>query len=192
MNKNNEPLKLILEKINELIKTKTRIIVAIDGMSGSGKTTIAKMISKHLTATVIHMDDFFLRSQQRTKERLQTPGGNIDVERLLDEVVIPIFNGEQFTYKPFDCHTMTFKEEKLITPANIVILEGSYSCHPKLYSYCDLHIFLHIDRITQIKRILLRSGYDKTTEFINKWIPLENQYFRHFNISEKCELSFHM
>lgn len=192
MNKNNEPLKLILERINELIKTKTRIIVAIDGMSGSGKTTIAEMISKHLTATVIHMDDFFLRSQQRTKERLQTPGGNIDVERLLDEVVIPIINGEQFTYNPFDCHTMTFKEEKLITPANIVILEGSYSCHPKLYSYCDLHIFLHIDRITQIKRILLRSGYDKTTEFINKWIPLENQYFRHFNISEKCELSFHM
>ena len=34
------------------------------------------------------MDDFFLRPQQRTKERLAEAGGNIDRERFLQEVAV--------------------------------------------------------------------------------------------------------
>lgn len=183
-------LTLTIERIKELLKTESRVVVAIDGMSGSGKTTFANALADELSATVIHMDDFFLRPEQRTEERFKTPGGNVDAERLLDEVLLPINKGEEFIYRPFDCHTLLFKEPMKITPFEVVILEGSYSCHPLLFPYCDLHIFLYTDRITQVKRILLRSGYDKTAVFINKWIPLENKYFEHFDISNKCELKF--
>lgn len=183
---------LTVQRIKDLLNIKERVVVAIDGMCGSGKTTLANELAAQLSATVIHTDDFFLRPEQRNDERLKTPGGNIDVERLLDEVILPITYGHEFFYKPFDCHTVSFKEENLIFPSEVIILEGSYSCHPKLFSYCDLHIFLHIDKFTQIKRILLRSGYDKTAEFINKWIPLENKYFEYFDIMNKCELKFHV
>ena len=39
-------------------------IVAIDGRCASGKTTVSKALSEALKATVVHMDDFFLRPHQ--------------------------------------------------------------------------------------------------------------------------------
>ncbi|MBE6734794.1 MAG: hypothetical protein E7563_05590 [Ruminococcaceae bacterium] len=178
----------------DLIKTlrnqKDRIFIAIDGMSGSGKSTFAQTLSETTKATLIHCDDFFLRPEQRTEERLSAPGGNLDTERIISEVIQPIIDGDSFAYKPFNCHIMDFDTAKIISPEDIIILEGSYSCHPALFDFFDIHIFLSTDRLTQVSRILLRGGYNKTKEFIEKWIPMENKYFQHYNIKDKCELSF--
>ncbi len=193
MNKNMSlALKIAEEKIKRLMIDSDRVIIAIDGMSGSGKTTFANALAEDLSATLIHMDDFFLRPEQRTDERLNTIGGNVDVERLLDEVIIPIYNSNSFTYKPFNCHKMDFSESQTIKPENIVIIEGSYSCHSEIFDFFDLHIFLYTDTVNQISRILKRNGYEKAKIFMNKWIPLENEYFEHFGIREKCELQFYI
>ncbi len=178
--------------INNLLISDNRVIVSVDGMSGSGKTTFAEKLRKRIPATVIHMDHFFLRPEQRTEDRLNTPGGNADFERLIEEVMIPIQNHTDFIYRPFNCKSMNFDKAEVITPEKLIILEGSYSCHPVLFDYCNLHIFLYTDKISQITRILKRSGYDKTKTFISKWIPFENRYFNHFNIKEKCDLNFYI
>ena len=44
-------------------------IIAIDGPCASGKTTVAAKIAEEWDASVIAMDDFFLRPEQRTEER---------------------------------------------------------------------------------------------------------------------------
>ena len=49
------------------------------------------------------MDHFFLRPEQRTPERLRTPGENVDHERFLEEVLCPLRAGRVFWYRPFDC-----------------------------------------------------------------------------------------
>ena len=56
----------LLRRIQELQVRKERVIVAIDGRCGSGKTTLAARLQKDLYCRVFHMDDFFLRPQQRT------------------------------------------------------------------------------------------------------------------------------
>ena len=178
--------------INNLLLSDNRVIVSVDGMSGSGKTTFAEQLRKRIPATVIHMDHFFLRPEQRTQDRLNTPGGNADFERLIEEVMTPIQNHSDFIYRPFNCHTMYFDNAEVITPEKLIILEGSYSCHPVLFDYCNLHVFLYTDKISQITRILKRSGYDKAKTFISKWIPFENIYFNHFHIKEKCDLKFYI
>ena len=119
------------------------IIIAIDGRCASGKTTLAKAISEQIDCNVIHMDDFFLRPEQRTANRLATPGENIDHERFLEEVLIPLSKGLPVTYHPFDCHKMGFGEEILLTPKKINIVEGSYSCHPSLRDYYAYTFFLY-------------------------------------------------
>ncbi len=193
MNKNMTlALKKTEEKIKQPLSDEEKIIIAIDGMSGSGKTTFANALAEDLSATLIHMDDFFLRPEQRTDKRLNTIGGNADVERLLEEVILPVYKGNSFIYKPFDCHKMDFSQAQTINPENIVIIEGSYSCHPEIFDFIDLHIFLYTDTVNQIIRILNRNGYEKAKEFVNKWIPLENEYFEHFNIKGKCELQFYI
>ena len=79
--------------------------LAIEGGSASGKTTLGKILAERYDCTVFHMDDFFLRPEQRTSERLHQPGGNVDYERFLTEVLRPLHDGQAVTYRPYDCHT---------------------------------------------------------------------------------------
>ncbi|MCL1877401.1 MAG: hypothetical protein FWF80_00945, partial [Defluviitaleaceae bacterium] len=62
-------------------------VIAIDGRSASGKTTLASELAAQTGASVIHMDDFFLPQDLRTEERLNTPGGNVHHERFASEVL---------------------------------------------------------------------------------------------------------
>ena len=164
------------------------IIIAIDGRCASGKTTLAKAISEQIDCNVIHMDDFFLRPEQRTANRLATPGENIDHERFLVEVLIPLSKGLPVTYHPFDCHKMGFGEEILLSPKKINIVEGSYSYHPSLRDYYAYTFFLTISLEEQMKRIIDREGVEKAKIFKEKWIPLEEEYFKTLEVTEWIKL----
>lgn len=183
-------VKETVKLINKIFKEKGAVRVAIDGRCGSGKSTFGELLSKEFDCNLFYMDDFFLPPEKRTTERLNEPGGNVDRERFLEEVLIPTAKGEDVFYKVYDCGTKTFKEPVKITPKKVVIIEGSYSCHPDLFDFYDLHIFLTVSLETQIKRIINRNGKEDAENFKNKWIPLEEKYFEHFRIEEKCELVF--
>ena len=70
-----------------------RVLVAIEGGSASGKTTLGELLQNVYGCPVFHMDDFFLRPEQRTEARFAQPGGNVDRERFLEEVLIPLREG---------------------------------------------------------------------------------------------------
>ena len=71
----------LLRRIRALAAAQPRVLVAIDGRCTAGKTTLAASLQAQLECNVFHMDDFFLRPEQRTPERLRQPGGNVDFER---------------------------------------------------------------------------------------------------------------
>ena len=77
----------LFKSIDELLLTNNRIIICLEGGSASGKSSLALEIKDEYECTLIHMDDFFLRPSQRTKERLNEIGGNIDIERFCDEII---------------------------------------------------------------------------------------------------------
>lgn len=162
-------------------------IIAIDGRSASGKSTLTQFLAENISCDIVHTDDFFLPFEKRTDERLSLPGGNIDHERLLSEILVPLKNGESYTYSKFSCKNGTFTEGENVNPKNITIVEGSYSCHPELFNFYDLHIFLNIDKELQKQRILQRNK-DKAEMFFERWIPLEEKYFSQLSIKDKCEI----
>ena len=174
-----------IEKIN-----KEPCIVAIDGRCGAGKTTLALNLKKRLNCSVIHMDDFFLRPPQRTEQRLNEPGGNIDYERFLQEIVKPLKESKTVCYRPFNCHTLSFDQEKTVKPSKVIIVEGSYSCHPKFSDIYDVKLFMDIDAKEQLNRIEKRNGKERLNDFVKKWIPLEESCFSAFKIKEKCDICF--
>lgn len=184
--KENEKFAPLFEKIERLLG-RGRVIVAIDGGSASGKTTLASTLEKMFNATVFHMDDFFLTPEMRTKERLGEAGGNVDRERFESEVLIPLSQGKTVNYRPFDCKTQGFKETVEVTPKNLVIVEGAYSMHPSLSGYYDLSVFLEIDSEKQKERIIERNG-ENAHRFFETWIPLENTYFEKTKAKERCDL----
>lgn len=183
-------IKELAENIAHIITESDSRLIAIDGRCASGKTVLATELKKILDCNVIHMDHFFLRPEQRTPERLNTPGENVDHERFLTEVFIPLKNKETVVYHPFVCKTMSFGEAIELNAKKITIIEGSYACHNSLYGYYDLHIFLDVSKEEQMTRIKLRDGDEKAEIFKSKWIPLEESYFSAFVIADKCEFCF--
>ncbi len=164
------------------------MIIAIDGRCASGKTSFAHKLQQRLCCNVIHMDHFFLPPEKRSAERLAEPGGNVDYERFLEQVLFPLKKGEAFSYRPFDCSLQDYGQPIDIFPGAVTIIEGSYSCHPLFREYYDLTIFLTVAPEEQLARILRRNGADAVAVFRDKWIPLEETYFTAHRIAEACDI----
>ena len=177
------------ERIQAIAHEDTRVVIAVDGRCAAGKTTLAENLHKMINCTVFHMDDFFLRPEQRSIQRLNTPGGNVDHERFREEVLVPLKKGaSRIAYRPYDCHTQALLPSVVAEATETVLIEGSYSCHPELWDFYDLRIFLTVDPDEQLRRIALRSGEESVRQFQERWIPLEEQYFTAYRIKERCDL----
>ena len=162
--------------------------LAIEGGSASGKTTLGQILAERYGCTVFHMDDFFLRSEQRTAPRVAEPGGNVDRERFLEEVLLPLHRGGKILYRRFDCASMQLQNAVEIVPGKLVVTEGAYSMHPELAPYYDLSVFLDISPELQRERISHRNTPEKAKRFFDEWIPMEQAYFAAFDISANCTL----
>ena len=182
-------LETLKKQIATLLEEKNFVMVAIDGKCTSGKTTLASKLAEIYDCNVFHMDDFFLRPQQRTPERFAEVGGNVDYERFQEEVLLPLKSRKAFSYRPFDCSTFTIDPPVAVTPQKLNIIEGAYSHHPYFGDPYDLKILLTVDEETQRQRILERPAF-LHKRFFEEWIPMENQYFEGFSISDKCDIVF--
>ena len=97
----------IRRRVDMLLTDQQQVLIAIDGSCTSGKSTLAAALAEVLDCNLFHMDDFFLRPEQRTPERLDETGGNVDYERFREEVLLPLRTGTAFAYRPYDCKTGT-------------------------------------------------------------------------------------
>ena len=142
-------MKHLLSQINDIVEkckiSGKRAVLAIDGMSASGKTTLAEELAEQFSGSVIHTDDFHLPFELRTEERRAQPGGNLDYERFAREV-LPYLNQKiEITYGRFSC-----REGKIVETVNIgadcplVIVEGAYSMRPEFRKAYDLSICMLI------------------------------------------------
>ena len=179
-----------ISAIDERLKEGKEITVAIDGNSGSGKSTFAARLGSLYDCNVFHMDDFFLRSEQRTEERMRETGGNVDYTRFKYEILDKLKKNCRFKYQIYDCSLGILTDYINVRPKKLSIVEGVYSMHPSLQNAYDLKIFLGVDLETQKRRILERSGEHMLRRFLDEWIPLENKYFSDMNIVQKCDLVF--
>lgn len=169
----------------------TPALIAVEGRCASGKTSLGSALQKKLGCPVFHMDEFFLRPEQRTKERLLSVGGNVDYERFEEEVLKPLRRGaEKVSYRPFDCGSMSLLAPVTVQISGICVIEGSYSCHPALWDYYDLRVFLSVDKEEQLDRIIKRNGAENAETFKYKWIPLEEEYFSVFEVEGRCDMRF--
>lgn len=179
----------LLTAIDRKMAAGKPILVALEGGSASGKTTLGEKLRGIYDCPVLHMDDFFLQSHQRTAHRLSTPGGNVDHERFLTEVLLPCRSGKTVHYRRWDCRSQSLQPPVDIPPAPLTIVEGAYSCHPALREHYDLTVYLSISPALQRRRVEQRNTPDFQQRFFNTWIPLEQRYFDAFDIPGHCDLT---
>lgn len=178
----------LLAVIDQKMAAQDRVLLAIEGGAGSGKSTLASLLQQLYGCQVLHMDDFFLRPEQRTPERYATPGGNVDHERFAAEVLPGLRQGLPFRYRPFDCGTFTVADGYEVTPTPLTVVEGSYSLHPALGDYYDCAVFLQVTPEVQRRRILRRNTPEFAQRFFDTWIPLEQAYFAAMDPAGRCDL----
>lgn len=172
----------VFRRIDDLAD-RPRLMIAIDGRCGSGKSSLSQLIASVSGATVLHMDDFFQTERQKAAgERAAV--ANIDGARLM-AALQPLSRGEPFEFRPYDCLTGEFLPTRLMRPGRICVVEGSYCLHPAVRLDYDLKIFLTIDPETQKARIRARNPelYDR---FVEEWIPQEERYFAACGVQREC------
>ena len=180
-------LDALVERAEALLREKGRAVIAIDGRCGSGKTTLAGRLAARWDCTLLHADDFFLRPEQRTSARLAQPGGNFDRERFYAEALAPLLAGRDALYRPYDCHTGCLRPPVPAPLRPVILIEGSYCCHPDLWGCYDLHVFVTAPLDIRLARLARRPGVDLAA-FRTRWIPLEEAYFAAERLEERCDI----
>lgn len=177
------------ERVNfvlSVIEDKKPGVIVVDGKCASGKTTLQEDLRKHISFSLVSMDDFFLPLELRTKSRLSERGGNVHYERFIEEVIRPLKEKKSFSYRKFSCSTNSYTGKVNVGCSGLIIVEGSYAMHPAFSRYWDIALVLTVSPSEQIRRLSLRSP-DKLDMFISRWIPMENDYFSHCNVFERAQ-----
>ena len=178
----------LLSGIDRTCAGRERTVVALEGGSASGKTTLAAALRQIYGCEVFHMDDFFLQPWQRTPQRLAQPGGNVDRERFFQEVLRPLRRGEPVCWRRFDCHAGRLLEPQTVRPGTLTVVEGAYSMHPDLAEAYDFSAFLRISPELQRRRVQQRNTPREQEQFFSRWIPLEQAYFDALDPLGRCDL----
>lgn len=164
------------------------VLVALDGRCGSGKTTLSERLAERFPQSItVHTDDFYLPPSRRVTGWEKIPCANMDIRRLRDEVVAPARAGQAFSYQAYSCREGAYLPPRPLGSAPLVIVEGSYSHHPSLASYYDIRIFVTCSPDEQARRLRRREG-ERYSNFVERWIPLEEGYFTNYSIEENAEM----
>lgn len=170
----------VLLAVSQALERQETVLISIDGQCGSGKSTLAAVLQDVFGGNLYHMDDFYLPFPQRQPGWRQLPAGNMDLARFHSEVLEPIRSGQTVSYRPWDCSSGDYAPARKILPAQLHIIEGSYSQHPTLCGTYTLKVFLTCSTEERLRRLKLREG--DISGFLSTWIPLENLYHETYGI----------
>ena len=166
-----------IQYLRKELNQHTPLILSIDGMCGSGKTSLANYLSNVFDASILHMDNFFLPFERKTPARLSEAGGNIDYERFI-EIALPFLKKRlPFSYMAYNCQTASYDRKIEVPSCELIIVEGSYSLHEQFETYYDISLFLEVSPKEQLTRLKMRcQNEEKFTRFKTEWIPMETFY----------------
>ena len=164
-------------------------MVAIDGASGAGKSTIASMIATELDAAVIPLDDFFAANipdhkwdEFSVEEKLKYV---LNWNRVRVDVISPLLRGETARWYSFDFQSGlgadgTYgieNEPKEREPSRVILIEGAYSSSPELADLVNFAILVDVPKEERHSRIALREDSDFLLHWHRRWDEVEEYYF---------------
>jgi uridine kinase len=167
------------------------LVVAIDGRSGSGKSTVAAAVAQAIGGVIVPCDDFFTASVSDAEWDRRTPeqraADAIDWRRLKREAIDPLRTGRAARWYTFDFLAGPRDDGTYplqITPTErapkpVVLLDGAYSARPELADVLDLSVLVEAAPTTREARLAAREAADFLRQWHARWDPAEDYYFGH-------------
>jgi uridine kinase len=148
-----------------------RLLVAVDGVDASGKTTFAEWLAETLrlcgrSAQVIHADDFMHVSSVRHRRGRNSPEGyfhdSYDYESLTRDVLEPLSAGGAGWFRAGvvdrNRDVVMHRPEQYADQQMMTIVEGLFLLRDELVEWWDYSVFLDVDIQTSLTRKERRDG----------------------------------
>ncbi|MBA2286421.1 MAG: hypothetical protein H0W02_13140 [Ktedonobacteraceae bacterium] len=176
---------IVVFEISQLLKRKNPVLVALDGRSGTGKSTIAQAIASRVEGVIVVGDDFYSGGNDDAWSGLsakQKVDKGIDWQRMRAQVLEPLL-----AKKPASWHALDFKPEigwvgwkdetVELEPAPVILVDGVYSTRPELSDLVDLAILVEADDAVRRQRLVIREGQAFMDRWHRLWDSAEDYYF---------------
>ena len=158
----------LLSAIEKLDSTQP-IGLAIDGVAGSGKTTLASRLCGDLkNCQVVHMDDLYEGWNDPLSQRLTA--------KVLRELLEPFNQQIPIRYQKFDWILNRFDKFEDLKTSNILILEGVGSGQREFRKYLSKTIWVEYDPSQGFDRVIARDGEGIRGEMVNFLLD-QNKHF---------------
>ena len=145
------------------------VIIAIDGRSGAGKTTLAielaARLREHHKVSLFHLEDIY-------------PGWNglaAGVERYASTVLAPLHRGEPAEWVSWDWNAHYDGETRTTRPAEIVLVEGVGAAAAAARPYLSAVIWADSPEHDRRSRALARDG-DSYAPYWDEWAAQEEEW----------------
>lgn len=172
---------LAAARIEEAARRKAGpLIVAIDGRSGTGKSTLAEALAKRLPAVVIEGDDLYAGGTGIKDDPPQARAARCIDWQAQRMALSAMREGHPARYHAFDWDAFDGSSAQAATqiePAPIIILEGVYAARPELRDLLDLCILVRLPDALRQARLIAREGALGPWEL--QWHEAEDWYFAH-------------
>ena len=157
--------------LNNLAKIETTSprVFAIDGVAGSGKTTLALHLQSDIPdCQVVHMDDLYSGWKDPLSQDL--------TRRVCDEILNPFLKGHEVIYKKFNWHQNVFDEAIKVAPTQTLLLEGVGAGQSAFRKILSRIIWVEFDAESGFERVIARDGEKVKTEMLN-FLKDQNKHF---------------
>ena len=171
----------LVDKVNDSGKTcgQTKIVV-IDGPAGSGKTTLAKSLSRLFeNCPIIHMDEIY----EGWKNALSHKTSN----DLTDWIIYPLLESKTIKFIKYDWNLEKRIEQVVINFPKVLIIEGVGSSSFEISQHACLKLWIEVNKDTGINRVLTRDG-QQIQEQMKKWQFQESKFFIENNSRENSDI----
>jgi len=161
-----------------------RGLVALEGHSGVGKSTVALAVASLSGAVVVEGDDFYSTrlptlspAERRALTAADLAAEVIDWRRLREEALEPLLAGRDATYRPYDWEADDGRLDSplVVRSAPVLLLDGVYSARPELADLVDAEVFLEAPWETRLRRLVERDEADAVWDAL--WAAAEEHYF---------------
>ncbi|WP_261558259.1 dephospho-CoA kinase [Frankia tisae] len=153
-------------------------VLAVDGRSGAGKTTLAQAVAERLDAPVVQMDDLYDGWD----------GLAAGIDQLVARILRPLARGEQPCWRSYDWHRRCYGADRTLDPATATIVvegvgAGAQAGAPLLSGLVCVAAPVQVRR----RRALARDG-DTFAPHWERWARHEDRYFAAEDVAGRADI----
>lgn len=178
-------------------------LVAIDGLSGAGKTTLVEQLRGTASSEVVfHIDDFIVERHRRyatgQSEAMEYYALQWDVDLLVETLFKPLQEGQTKLTLPYYDRDRdeVINRTVEIAPNALVLIEGIFLLRDEWRRYFDYIVYLDCPREVRYERALHRDTYigdlaERLDKYTRRYWPGEAYYVKTIDPKAKADQIIH-